>query len=175
MRALVTGGCGFIGSNFVSLALALGWNIVVLDRMTYASSPLAFEEPEFCGRYEFVQGDIGDQPLVRSILDRHRPEAVLHLAAESSVDRSIYFPGDFVRTNILGTFRLLETCRSWVQSLSSVPRERFRFVHVSTDEVFGSLGPSGSFDENSPYAPRSPYSASKAASDHLVRAWFSTY
>jgi dTDP-glucose 4,6-dehydratase len=143
--------------------------------MTYAANPAAIAEFEKCPRYRFVKACITDREALRSVFDRHRPEAVMHLAAESHVDRSIDGPSDFIATNIGGTSVLLETMREYLVSLPGRRLDHFRFHHVSTDEVFGSLGPDGRFSETSPYAPRSPYAASKAASDHLVRAWHETY
>jgi dTDP-glucose 4,6-dehydratase len=176
---LVTGGAGFIGSNFIRLALRPGVERVInLDKLTYAGNleNLAGLDPE---RHLFVQGDIGDRPTVSALLRQHRPRAVLNFAAESHVDRSIDGPGAFVQTNIVGTFELLEAARAhlaWLrgQGLDDEARA-FRFLHVSTDEVFGSLGPTGAFSEQSPYAPNSPYAASKASADHLVRAYHETY
>jgi dTDP-glucose 4,6-dehydratase len=172
---LVTGGAGFIGSNFV-----LRWmqrersSLVNLDKLTYAGNLQNLASIADNSRYEFVQGDIGDRELVGSLLNRRQPRAVVHFAAESHVDRSILGPDDFIRTNIDGTFALLETTRAYWKSLSENPD--FRFLHVSTDEVYGSLGPDDPpFSETTPYAPNSPYAASKAASDHLVRAYHHTY
>jgi dTDP-glucose 4,6-dehydratase len=166
---LVTGGAGFIGSAVVRHLLAeTDANVVNLDKLTYASNREALAECEGHPRYRFVRACISDREAVNAAMDKFRPDAVMHLAAESHVDRSIDGPEDCVQTNIVGTYVLLEAVRGY---LANRPRtEPFRFHHVSTDEVFGSLGPDGSFTESSPYAPRSPYSASKAASDHLVRA-----
>jgi dTDP-glucose 4,6-dehydratase len=174
---LVTGGAGFIGSNFILQQMREATAAVVnLDKLTYAGNPGNLEEIEGDRRYEFVQGDIGDRELVRQLLARRNPTAVVHFAAESHVDRSIHGPGDFIRTNIDGTFALLEETRAYWSTLSHEDKARFRFLHVSTDEVFGSLGPSDPpFSETTPYAPNSPYAASKAASDHLVRAYHHTY
>ncbi|GHV26808.1 dTDP-glucose 4,6-dehydratase [Synergistales bacterium] len=175
MTILITGGAGFIGSNLVKYALANGYKVVNLDRLTYAGnlSSLAsvIESPE----HVFAEGDICDAPLLEALFRAHQPRAVMHLAAESHVDRSIDGPDDFIRTNVAGTFTLLEAARRYCDGLSGDERARFRFLHVSTDEVFGSLGNDGYFTEASPYDPHSPYSASKASSDHLVRAWGSTY
>jgi dTDP-glucose 4,6-dehydratase len=173
---LVTGGAGFIGSCLVRQLVAAGdWNVVTLDLLTYAASRSTLDEVAGNPRHTFVQGDIADTQLVGKLLAQHRPRAIVHLAAESHVDRSIDGPRKFVETNIVGTFALLgATLRYW-QSLTAADRERFRFVHVSTDEVFGALGGVGTFDETSPYRPNSPYAASKAASDHLVRAYHQTY
>ena len=174
---LVTGGAGFIGSNFVLDWLAASDEPVLnLDALTYAGNPdnLAAVRSSPC--HVFVQGDITDRALLDTLLAQHRPRAVLHFAAESHVDRSIHGPGAFVRTNVEGTFTLLEAVRAFWSSLDSSARASFRFHHVSTDEVYGSLGPQDpAFTETTPYAPNSPYSASKAASDHLVRAWHHTY
>ncbi len=180
---LVTGGAGFIGSNFVLRHLlsrtpgaSAAVEVVTVDALTYAGnvhnlSPLA-NDP----RHVFVHGDILDRDLMRALLVKHRPRAIVHFAAESHVDRSILGPGAFLRTNIEGTFSLLECSREYHASLTGGERERFRFLHVSTDEVYGTLGPGHpAFHESTPFAPNSPYAASKAASDHLVRAWHHTY
>jgi dTDP-glucose 4,6-dehydratase len=174
---LVTGGAGFIGSNFVLDWLAAGGEGVVnLDKLTYAGNLENLRSLEGDARHVFVQGDIGDQKLVAELLARHRPRAVLNFAAESHVDRSIHAPGTFVETNVVGTFRLLEAVRGYWQDLEGEAREAFRFLHVSTDEVYGSLDPgAAAFSEQNRYEPNSPYSASKAASDHLVRAYHHTY
>jgi dTDP-glucose 4,6-dehydratase len=174
---LVTGGAGFIGSNFVLQWLAArAVAIINLDKLTYAGNPANLEGVADNHRYFFIHGDIGDRDLVRSLFQRHRPGAVVHFAAESHVDRSIQGPDDFVRTNINGTFNLLEEVRAHWTNLAPEEKTEFRFLHVSTDEVYGSLGPAGpAFSETTPYAPNSPYSASKAASDHLVRAYHHTY
>lgn len=173
MKLLVTGGAGFIGSAVVRHAIAAGHHVVNLDALTYAAclenvAPVA-NDPN----YTFLEADIRDRPALDAVLHTHKPDAIMHLAAESHVDRSIDGPGTFVDTNVMGTFQLLEAARSfWEQA--DRPAD-FRFHHISTDEVFGSLGPTGMFTEDTPYDPRSPYSASKAASDHLVRAWGETY
>jgi dTDP-glucose 4,6-dehydratase len=174
---LVTGGAGFIGSNFVLSAIAAtGEPIVNLDKLTYAGNLGNLDALRGDARHVFVKGDICDRALVRQLLERHRPRAVLHLAAESHVDRSIEGPAQFVQTNVVGTFALLEEARAYWLSLAAPERATFRFLHVSTDEVYGSLGPDDpAFSESTPYAPNSPYSASKAASDHLVRAYWHTY
>jgi len=168
---LVTGGAGFIGSNFVVSTLALtGEPIVTLDKLTYAGHLMNLRAVEGDARHTFVRGDIGDRELVRSLLQKHQPRAIVHFAAESHVDRSIEGPAEFVQTNVVGTWSLLEEARAWCNSPD------FRFLHVSTDEVYGTLGPDDpAFTEETPYAPNSPYAASKAASDHLVRAYFHTY
>jgi len=174
---LVTGGAGFIGSNFVLAAVGqAGEPVVNLDKLTYAGSMKNVEALRGDARHTFVHGDIADRALVRQLLARHRPRAIVHLAAESHVDRSIEGPAEFVQTNVVGTFCLLEEARAYWSSLAAPERAAFRFLHVSTDEVYGSLGPEGAaFSEETPYAPNSPYSASKAASDHLVRAYHHTY
>lgn len=175
---LVTGGAGFIGSNFIlqQLATDTDGSVVNLDKLTYAGNLGNLAAVAKKRGYEFVQGDIGDRGLVRRLLEQHQPSAIVHFAAESHVDRSIRGPDDFVRTNVDGTFALLEEVRAYWTSLSANESQRFRFLHVSTDEVFGSLGPHDPpFSETTAYAPNSPYSASKAASDHLVRAYHHTY
>jgi len=173
MKLLVTGGAGFIGSAVVRLALQRDFTVVNLDALTYASCLANLSSVETLPGYSFEKADIRDPSALNRIFADHRPDAVMHLAAESHVDRSIDGPADFIETNIVGTFNLLEAARNhWI---TSGKPENFRFHHVSTDEVFGSLGPSGTFTETTPYDPRSPYSASKAASDHLVRAWHETY
>jgi dTDP-glucose 4,6-dehydratase len=174
---LVTGGAGFIGSNFILRWLAGERGPVVnLDKLTYAGNLGNLREATKDSRYSFVQGDIGDPGLVRELLVRCQPWAILHFAAESHVDRSIHAPDDFVRTNVNGTFVLLEEARAYWTGLPGDRKAGFRFLHVSTDEVFGSLGPSDPpFSELTAYAPNSPYAASKAASDHLVRAFHHTY
>ncbi len=172
-KILVTGGAGFIGSAVVRQAVALGHEVINLDKLTYAACLENVASVANSPNYHFVQADICDREALERVFDTYQPEAVLHLAAESHVDRSIDGPADFIQTNIVGTFNLLEVSRNyWV---SSGKLERFRFHHVSTDEVFGSLGETGQFHEDTPYDPRSPYSASKASSDHLVRAWGETY
>ncbi len=173
---LVTGGCGFIGSNFIHLLLETGgedWQVVNLDRLTYAGNLESLRDVADHPAYTFVRGDICDRDLVDSLFSGHGIDTVVHFAAESHVDRSITGPAEFIRTNINGTFTLLEAAKKYW--LDQGDPERCRFLHVSTDEVYGSLGESGYFTEESPYDPRSPYSASKAASDHLVRAYFHTY
>jgi dTDP-glucose 4,6-dehydratase len=173
---MVTGGAGFIGSAVIRLLLRRTDAVVVnLDKLTYAANPLALEGAERHPRYRFEQADIADGAAMRAILARHQPDAVMHLAAETHVDRSIDGPADFIRTNILGSYTLLEALREYWAGLPAARAAAFRFHHVSTDEVFGSLGAEGLFTETTPYDPSSPYSASKAASDHLVRAWHATY
>jgi len=174
---LVTGGSGFIGSNFILRQRRLGRaRIVNLDLLTYAGNPMNLKPLQSDKEYVFVHGNIGDRKLVRDMLEEYRPHAILNFAAESHVDRSIDGPEDFIQTNILGTFHLLEETRRYWGGLSSDEKRDFRFLHVSTDEVYGSLGQEDpAFKEDTPYAPNSPYSASKAASDHLVRAYHHTY
>jgi len=172
---LVTGGAGFIGGNFVLDAVARGTRIVNLDALTYAGNRDTLASLDGDGRHVFVQGDIGDRALVASLLEAHKPDAIINFAAESHVDRSIEGPAAFVQTNVVGTLSLLEAARDYWRALPAGAKEAFRFLHVSTDEVYGSLGESGKFTEQTPYAPNSPYSASKAASDHLVRAFHHTY
>ena len=173
-RIIVTGGAGFIGFNYVRdlLVAEPATEVIVLDKLTYAGNPRSLAELATEPRLKFVRGDIGDRAVVRELLDSARPAAVVHFAAESHVDRSIDGPGDFIQTNIVGTFHLLEECRRY---LAAHADPAFRFLHVSTDEVFGALGPTGAFVETTAYDPRSPYSASKAASDHLVNAYVHTY
>lgn len=173
MKLLVTGGAGFIGSAVVRQAIGQGHEVVNLDALTYAAclenvAPVA-DHPG----YSFVQGDIRDAALLETVFAEHAPDAVMHLAAESHVDRSIDGPGAFIDTNVVGTYTLLQAARRYWEGQGKP--EGFRFHHISTDEVFGSLGAEGQFTEETPYDPRSPYSASKAASDHLVRAWHHTY
>jgi dTDP-glucose 4,6-dehydratase len=174
---LVTGGIGFIGSNFILKARKEQWaNIINLDKLTYASNPQTLAELENDPGYSFVRGDISDIELVRNLLEQHQPDAIINFAAESHVDRSILNPLDFIQTNVLGTFQLLEASKTYWQNLSQSKRETFRFLHISTDEVYGSLNPTDpAFREDTPYAPNSPYAASKAGSDHLVRAYYHTY
>jgi dTDP-glucose 4,6-dehydratase len=174
---LVTGGAGFIGANFVLDWLReVGEPVVNLDALTYAGNRENLASLEGDARYLFVQGDIGDRDRVDRLLAEHRPRAIVHFAAESHVDRSIHGPGTFVQTNVIGTFTLLEAARGYWSGLGGPDKGAFRFLHVSTDEVYGSLGATDpAFAENRAYEPNSPYSASKAASDHLVRAWHHTY
>ena len=173
MKLLVTGGCGFIGSAVVRRAVAAGHQVVNLDALTYAGRPENVAEVARSPGYVFEHADIRNPDALARIFAEHRPDAVMHLAAESHVDRSIDAPGDFIETNITGTYHLLQAARAyWLE------RDRpgsFRVLHISTDEVYGSLGPDGLFSEDTPYDPRSPYSASKAASDHLARSWFHTF
>jgi dTDP-glucose 4,6-dehydratase len=177
MTILVTGGAGFIGSNFVLDWFAQGSEPVVnLDKLTYAGNPQNLKPLKDSPSYVFVHGDVGNRRLVRGLLEKHAPRAVVHFAAESHVDRSIHGPDEFIQTNILGTFSLLEEARNWWASLAPGPRDEFRFLHISTDEVFGSLAPHArAFTESTPFAPNSPYAASKASADHLVRAYHHTY
>lgn len=173
MKLLVTGGAGFIGSAVVRLAVRRGHEVVNLDALTYAACLENVAEVADSPLYAFEEADIRDAAALDRVFAEHRPDAVMHLAAESHVDRSIDGPGTFIETNVTGTYTLLEAARKyWV---GQGRPEGFRFHHISTDEVFGSLGPTGKFTEETPYDPRSPYSASKAASDHLVRAWHETY
>ena len=174
---LVTGGAGFIGSNFVLDWLAAdGVPVLNLDKLTYAGNLDNLAKLEGDPRHTFVQGDINDRALVGKLLKQYQPRAILHFAAESHVDRSIHGPEDFIQTNITGTFHLLEEARAYWMTLVETEKSAFRFLHVSTDEVYGSLAPADPpFSETTPYAPNSPYSASKAASDHLVRAYHHTY
>jgi len=177
MTILVTGGAGFIGSNFVHAWLAQHDEALVnLDKLTYAGNLRNLHALAGDRRHHFVQGDIGDTSLVSQLLATHQPRAVLHFAAESHVDRSIHGPMDFIQTNVVGTFQLLESVRAYWAGLDDQAKQDFRFLHVSTDEVYGSLAPDApAFSETNLYEPNSPYSASKAASDHLVRAWHHTY
>ena len=172
---LVTGGAGFIGGNFVLRAVASGVKVVNLDALTYAGNLDTLASVQDNPLHVFLEGDIGDRALVARLLAEHRPDAVVNFAAESHVDRSIDGPAAFIQTNVVGTLGLLESVRDHWKELEGEARERFRFLHVSTDEVYGSLGDTGKFTESTPYAPNSPYSASKAASDHLVRAFHHTY
>jgi dTDP-glucose 4,6-dehydratase len=177
MRIVLTGGCGFIGSAVVRHILrTTAHQIVNVDKMTYAASLDALEEGQMHDQHTLVRADIADPEAMRRVFAEYRPDAVMHLAAESHVDRSIDGPGDFIRTNITGTFVLLEATRAYWSQLSAEAKAKFRFHHISTDEVFGALGEEDPpFTETTPYDPRSPYSASKAASDHLARAWMHTY
>lgn len=173
MKILVTGGAGFIGSAVVRLAVARGHEVVNLDALTYAANLENVASVTNSPLYSFEEADIRDRAALDRVLDKHRPDAIMHLAAESHVDRSIDGPGAFIETNVNGTYNLLEAARAYW--LAAGKPEGFRFHHISTDEVFGSLGEEGQFTETTPYDPRSPYSSSKAASDHLVRAWHETY
>ena len=173
---LLTGGCGFIGTNMVRLLIDSGnYRVVNLDALTYAANPHSLEALEGNPNYEFVHGNILDRELISSLFAKYHPVGVMHLAAETHVDRSIVSADDFVQTNVVGTYTMLEVARLYWNGLPNEEKKSFRFLHVSTDEVFGSLGPVGYFSEETPYAPNSPYSASKASSDHFVRAYYHTY
>jgi dTDP-glucose 4,6-dehydratase len=174
---LVTGGAGFIGSNFVlSWIEKTGASVINLDALTYAGNRRNLAALDHNARHAFVKGDIGDAPSMASLFKHHKPRAVVHFAAESHVDRSISGPGAFVQTNVVGTFSLLQSARTYWETLTAKEKSEFRFLHVSTDEVYGTLKPEDpAFSETTPYAPNSPYAASKAASDHFVRAYFHTY
>lgn len=177
-KVLVTGGCGFIGVNFVRLVLELRqeWEIVNLDKLTYAGNLQSLGDAVDNPRHHFVKGDIGDRNLVEALFAEHNFDTVVHFAAESHVDRSITGPADFIQTNIFGTFTLLDAARKhWLGKKGQTAEDGCRFLHVSTDEVYGSLGNTGYFTESTCYDPRSPYSASKASSDHLARSYFHTY
>ena len=173
MKILLTGGVGFIGSAVVRMAIARGHSIVNVDALTYAASVDTVASVARHPNYRFEHVDIRDRVALDAVFAKHKPDAVMHLAAESHVDRSIDRPVDFIETNVNGTFNMLEVARRYWQAIGCL--DTFRFHHISTDEVFGSLGPTGLFTEDTPYHPRSPYSASKASSDHLVRAWYETY
>jgi dTDP-glucose 4,6-dehydratase len=176
VKLMVTGGAGFIGSAVVRLAIARGLSVVNVDKLTYSANLASLASVEDHPAYAFEQADIADAEAMNGVLTRHQPDAVMHLAAESHVDRSIDGPMAFVQTNVTGTAVLLEAVRAYLPTLEAGKRDAFRFHHVSTDEVFGALGMADRpFDESTPYAPNSPYSASKAASDHLVRAWGETF
>lgn len=176
MRILVTGGAGFIGSALVRyLVSEVGAEILNLDKLTYAGNLASLEPIAGANNYSFVQADICDRAAVVAVIEGFRPDHILHLAAESHVDRSITGAGEFIQTNVMGTFTLLEAARHYWSGLSGEAKAGFRFLHVSTDEVYGSLGDTGLFEETTPYDPSSPYSASKAASDHLAKAWHRTY
>jgi dTDP-glucose 4,6-dehydratase len=176
MKILVTGGCGFIGSNLVRLLIeSTSHQVLNLDLLTYAGNPHSLNDIADSDRYEFLQADIGDHAAMQQAFARFQPDWVMHLAAESHVDRSIDGPSAFIQTNVVGTYTLLQVAKEYFQKLPVESKERFRFLHVSTDEVYGSLGTEGLFTEETPYDPHSPYSASKAASDHLARAWMDTY
>jgi dTDP-glucose 4,6-dehydratase len=176
VRLLVTGGAGFIGSAVVRHVIRdTDWSVANVDRLTYAGNLESLAEARTSNRHRHFPVDICDRPAIDAIFGEVRPDAVLHLAAESHVDRSIDGAAPFIQTNVVGTWTLLEAVLAYWRTLDAVTRQRFRFQHISTDEVFGSLGPTGKFTERTPYAPNSPYSASKAASDHLVRAWHHTH
>lgn len=176
MKVIITGGAGFIGSALIRKLIAeTSWEIFNLDKLTYAGNLESLAPVSDSTRYHFSKIDINDRQAVRSLLNSFAPDGIIHLAAESHVDRSIDGPQEFIQTNVVGTFALLEECRLYWSSLTGKKKEKFRFHHVSTDEVYGSLGEKGLFTELTPYAPNSPYSASKASSDMLVRAWQHTY
>jgi len=176
MKLLITGGAGFIGSNLARLAHGLSHQVLVIDKLTYAGNRSSLADLEGEPGFAFLQADICDAEATRKALATYCPDAVMHLAAESHVDRSIDGPGEFISTNITGTFQLLQAASGYWRTLSGAAKDDFRFLHVSTDEVFGSLGPADpAFNESTPYDPHSPYSASKASSDHLARAWMDTY
>ena len=176
MRILVTGGAGFIGSNLIRLLLTeKGESVVNLDKLSYAGNLESLTDLADHPKYCFEQVDLCDSTALQRVFQKHQPQAVMHLAAESHVDRSIDGPGEFIQSNIVGTFNLLQATLAYWQKLPTETKADFRFLHVSTDEVFGSLGEEGLFSETTPYDPHSPYSASKAASDHLARAWGDTY
>ena len=175
-RVLVTGGAGFIGGNFIHHLIAdTDAEVANLDLLTYAGNRETLAAIEGDPRYRFVQGDIADPAVVQRLIEDFRPSAIVNFAAESHVDRSIDGPGAFIQTNVVGTYNLLDRALAWWRTLDAADQAAFRFLHVSTDEVYGSLGETGAFTEQTPYAPSSPYSASKAASDHLVQAWHHTY
>ena len=176
LKVIVTGGAGFIGSALIRyLIRETDVEVLNLDKLTYAGNPASLKEVDGSPRYHFSRTDICDAPAVAALFDEFRPDAIMHLAAESHVDRSIDNPLEFVRTNVLGTATLLNAALDYWHKLPADKRESFRFQHISTDEVYGSLGPTGLFTEKTPYDPRSPYSASKASSDHMVRAWHHTF
>ncbi len=173
---LVTGGAGFIGGNFIHFLIARSdVRVVNLDKLTYAGNQDTLASLRNHPRYRFEQGDIGDKERVTALMAEHKPDAIVNFAAESHVDRSIDGPAEFIQTNVVGTFNMLDCARAYWSGLDEAGQAAFRFLHVSTDEVYGSLGAEGLFTETTPYAPNSPYSASKAASDHLVRAWYHTF
>ncbi len=175
MKILVTGGAGFIGSNLVRLLVSQGHQVLNFDALTYAGNLHSLSDVSTSPRYQFVQGSVTDPTTIQDSIRAFCPSAIMHLAAESHVDRSIDGPGEFIQTNVVGTLNLLQASTDYWKSLDEIEQASFRFHHISTDEVYGSLGATGKFTESTPYDPHSPYSASKAASDHLVRAWNDTY
>lgn len=175
MKLLITGGAGFIGSNLVRMALSAGHQVLNVDALTYAGNLASLSDIESSPNYQFAHVDITDAAAIDATITDYQPDAIMHLAAESHVDRSIDGPGQFIQTNVIGTFNLLQSSLKRYRSLEADAKARFRFLHVSTDEVYGSLGDTGLFTETTPYDPHSPYSASKASSDHLARAWQDTY
>lgn len=175
MRVIVTGGAGFIGSNLVRLLLERGCEVLNIDALTYAGNIHSLDDVADLPAYRFLHADVRDAELMRRTMKEYSPDWVMHLAAESHVDRSIDDPGDFITTNVMGTFSMLQASLDYYRSLEGERKQRFRFHHISTDEVYGTLGRDGLFTEATPYSPHSPYSSSKAASDHLVRAWHDTY
>ena len=176
MKICITGGAGFIGSAVIRQILSkTDFSVLNIDKLSYASSEKNLAGLTDSSEYKFIKGDVCDEPLVKKLLDEFQPDAIMHLAAESHVDRSISSPVQFINSNIIGTYVMLEATRSYWYALPKIRKQKFRFHHISTDEVFGSLGEKGNFSENTKYDPSSPYSASKASSDHLVRAWHKTY
>lgn len=175
MNILVTGGAGFIGSNLIRLLLTRGHSVLNVDKFTYAGNPASLTDLHGSSSYQLLAADICDETAMSEAFNSFSPDWVMHLAAESHVDRSIDRPGEFIRTNLIGTYTLLQTARAYIDTLQDGRRDSFRFLHVSTDEVYGSLGDDGAFTEETRYDPHSPYSASKAGSDHLARAWADTY
>ena len=174
-RIIVTGGAGFIGSAVCRMLAKQGIEILNIDKLTYAGNLSSLEPVAQLPNYHFLHADICDAPAMAKAFAEFRPQGVMHLAAESHVDRSIDGPGLFLQTNVVGTYTMLEAAHAYWKTLPEPEKAAFRFLHISTDEVYGSLGPTGLFTEETPYAPRSPYSASKASADHLVNAWFHTY
>ena len=176
-KYLITGGCGFIGSNFIRFLVnnGLSKHIVNLDKMTYAGNSENLSSLKEIKNYKHIKGDICNKEIVQHILKKYQPDIIVNFAAESHVDRSIEGPSEFIQTNVVGTLNLLHQSAQWLKSMSDSKKENFKFIHISTDEVYGSLGKTGKFLESSPYDPSSPYSASKASSDHLVRSWYKTY
>jgi len=176
-KYLITGGCGFIGSNFIHFLIenSISSQIINLDKMTYAGNKDNLSSIEHYDNYHFIKGDICNQSIVRDILKKYNPDVLVHFAAESHVDRSIDGPAEFIQTNVVGTLNLLIESNQWFKKLDRKTKDNFRFIHISTDEVYGNLGEEGKFLETTPYDPSSPYSASKASSDHIVRSWFKTF